>query len=160
MVLVDHIMVYTMIKSTFTLLYNTMSYLFCTTIHQIIVSHKIVLYVNHLHFVQSGGWICAVRVKTGLCALCSRDLNEWQVASVLSIPVVLLSPAQLCEHHIGLMFTLGKRDLVWDNSHSKQWFNHRFAMFLYTTITLHNFALYSRMILYEMMFHTIVWMSG
>ena len=33
--------------------------------------------------------------RTGHCALCSRDLNEWQVASVHSAPVVLLSPAKL-----------------------------------------------------------------
>ena len=56
----------------------------CTTLYQynihIIASCENVLYDSHLHFVKSRGWICTVSVKPGHCALCSRDLNEWQVA--------------------------------------------------------------------------------
>ena len=58
----------------------------------IIVLREDVLYNYNLHFVQSGGWICAVSVKIGDCTLCPHDLNEWQVASVCSVPVVLLIP--------------------------------------------------------------------
>ena len=86
-------------------------------------------------FFQCGSWICMVSVKTWLCALCSYDLYEWQVGSVHSAPVVLLSPAQLYERCIELMFTLGKMDLVWHDSDLKQMvqpFFH-FTMFLYTT---------------------------
>ena len=54
------------------------------------VSCKNVSYDNHLglHFVQSKGWIRTVSVKTGHCTLSSRDLNEWQVTSMHSAPLV------------------------------------------------------------------------
>ena len=65
-------------------------YLYQYDIH-IIVSCGNVLYDNHLHYVQCGGWICTVSVKTGHCALCSCELNEWQVASMHSSPVVWLN---------------------------------------------------------------------
>ena len=62
----------------------------CTTFYQydihIVVSCKNVSYDNQLHLVQCGGWICAVSVKSGHCALRSCDLNDWQVASVHSAP--------------------------------------------------------------------------
>ena len=61
-------------------------------------------------------WICTVCVKIGLCTLYSRDMNEWQVASMHSVPVVLLSPAQLYEPRIESMFTLGESGLIRDDS--------------------------------------------
>ena len=99
-----HIIVqYEMTFHTFTLSYDKMSYetTFHTKLYQYnihIVSCKNVSYDNHLHFVQSGHWICTVSVKTGHCALCSHDLNEWRVTSAFcpnglaqSRPVIQIS---------------------------------------------------------------------
>ena len=63
-------------------------------------------------FCKSRGWICAASIKTGHCALCSRDLNEWQVVSVCSAPVIVLSPTQLYEPRIEPTFTLGEKGLT------------------------------------------------
>ena len=88
-----------------------------------------ILHDNRLQFVQSGGWICTVSVKTGHCALSSRDLNEWLVASMHSALAVLLCPAQLCMKIVSSWcWTLGKMDLGRDGSHSKWLFNHRFGI--------------------------------
>ena len=99
--------------SAFTLLYDTMSYkIFHMTLYQydihIIVLRKNILYDKHLNFVRSRGWICVVSVKIGHCTHCSHDLNDWQVASVRSAPVILLSPAQLYESCMELTFTWGE----------------------------------------------------
>ena len=60
-----------------------------------------------------------MHLKTGYCTLCSHDLNELQVDQVRSaLMVLLLSHAQLYER-IELKFTLGKRDLVRNDSRSK-----------------------------------------
>ena len=45
-----------------------------------------------LHFVQCGGWICTVSVKTGHCALCSCHLNERQVVSMHSASGAFAKP--------------------------------------------------------------------
>ena len=113
----------------------------------IIVSQENVTYDNHLHFVQAGGWICAVSVKTGHCTLCLRDLNEWQVASMHSAPVALLKPTQLYDTpilvssytRIKLTFILGGKGLVQDDSHMKWWFNHRFTI---RRFCMHHFCRY------------------
>ena len=61
-------------------------------------------YDNHSHFVQSWCWICTVSViniKSGHCALCSHDLDEWQVATMLNLSRwSCIIPAQLYEPFI------------------------------------------------------------
>ena len=120
-----------------------------------------VLYDSHLHFVQCRGWIWTVVLKLDVVHFV-HNLNKWQVASVHSALVVLLSPTQLNECCIKLMFTLGKKDLVRNNSH-KTMIQPLFCctMFLCTKclyspagiMTLTIFLLYSHTI-YETTFHT------
>ena len=115
-------------RRAFRLSYDTTSYktMFRTTyqydIH-IIISHKNVLY-DDLFFFQSGGWICAVNVKTGHCALCSRDL-------IWPLPVLPRWSCQDPPRYTNLAFSWhshwgggGGKGLVRDDSRSKRWFNH------------------------------------
>ena len=90
----------------------------------IIVSHENETFhtttIIFLHFFQFRGWMCAVSVEIGHCAPCSCDLNEWQVASMHSALVVLLSSAQLYKPRIELKFTLREKGIVQDDPRSER----------------------------------------
>ena len=133
----------------------------------IIFSHRSISYDNYSHFVQHGGLICEVNCKTGHCPHCSCD-QEWLIGgfSAFCPSGLATSPAQLYEHQIKLMFTLGKKQFCTRRLSFKCWFNLCFSIQRLTRFCIYDvhitvFRCIAVQVLYETSFHTIImWMRG
>ena len=132
------------------IMYDTMSYkTFCKMLYQydihIIVSRK-TFHTTTIYIVFSPGVESAqLSVKTGHCTVWSRDLNEWQVASVHSALVVLLSPPSYTNLVSSWRSHWGERVLIVRNdSYSKPLFRNptfSYTMFLHMTFKLQFFII-------------------